>query len=98
MRFEIFPHPAVYRFPSHFHTTRENDSLNQISPYGYSKLLVEQLVTEFLAYANNRGSSVRFFNVIGRESPEIADNSVENLLPININKINQKDLQHHDQP
>jgi UDP-glucose 4-epimerase len=81
---------AVYGSPSHVHPARESDSLNPISPYGHSKLLAEQSVTEYLENSSNRGSSLRFFNVIGTESPELADNSVENLLPIIIDKITSK--------
>ena len=35
----------------------------------------------------NRGTSLRFFNVVGTAAPELLDNSVENLVPIVINKL-----------
>jgi UDP-glucose 4-epimerase len=82
---------AVYGSTTHQNPAQESDSLNPISPYGESKLQAEKAVTEFLTYPSNKGSSLRFFNVIGRESPELADNSVENLLPIIIDKINKKE-------
>lgn len=82
---------AVYGSPTHENRAKEIDFLNPISPYGESKLQAEKAVTEFLTYPSNKGSSLRFFNVIGRESPELADNSVENLLPIIINKVNKKE-------
>jgi UDP-glucose 4-epimerase len=81
---------AVYGSPSHDYPAKESDPLNPISPYGRSKLLAEQLVTKFLSDTSNRGSSLRFFNVIGTESSELADNSIENLLPIIISKIASK--------
>ena len=82
---------AVYGSPTHENPAKESDSLNPISPYGESKLQAEKAVTEYLAHPNNQGCSFRFFNVIGRESPELADSSVENLLPIIINKMNKKE-------
>jgi UDP-glucose 4-epimerase len=60
---------------------------NPISPYGASKLAAEGEVNKFLAIQGNHGTSLRFFNVIGTAAPELMDNSVENLVPIVINKL-----------
>jgi UDP-glucose 4-epimerase len=40
-----------------------------------------------LAIPGNHGTSLRFFNVVGTAAPELMDNSVENLVPIVINKL-----------
>ena len=37
----------------------------------------------------NHGTSLRFFNVVGAAAPELLDNSVENLVPIVLGKLNK---------
>jgi UDP-glucose 4-epimerase len=78
---------AVYGSPDHSNPIKEDDPKNPISPYGASKIAAEEKVNEFLAIAGNRGTSLRFFNVVGTAAPELIDNSVENLVPIVINKL-----------
>ena len=78
---------AVYGSPDHSNPIKEDDPKNPISPYGASKLAAEGEVNKFLAIPGNHGTSLRFFNVVGTAAPELLDNSVENLVPIVINKI-----------
>ena len=78
---------AVYGAPDHSNPIKENDEKNPISPYGASKLAAEGEVNKFLALPGNHGTSLRFFNVVGTAAPELMDNSVENLVPIVINKL-----------
>jgi UDP-glucose 4-epimerase len=78
---------AVYGAPDHSNPIKEDDEKNPISPYGASKLAAEGEVNKFLAIAGNHGTSLRFFNVVGTAAPELMDNSVENLVPIVINKL-----------
>jgi len=78
---------AVYGSPEHSNPCKEDDVKNPISPYGASKLAAEGEVNKFLAIPGNQGTSLRFFNVIGTAAPELMDNSVENLVPIVINKL-----------
>jgi len=78
---------AVYGSPEHSNSIKEDDLKNPISPYGASKLAAEGEVNKFLAIPGNHGTSLRFFNVIGTAAPELMDNSVENLVPIVINKL-----------
>ena len=78
---------AVYGAPDHSNPIKEGDEKNPISPYGASKLAAEVEVNKFLALPGNRGTSLRFFNVVGTAAPELLDNSVENLVPIVINKL-----------
>jgi UDP-glucose 4-epimerase len=79
---------AVYGAPDHSNPIKEDDEKNPISPYGASKLAAEGEVNKFLAIPGNHGTSLRFFNVVGTAAPELLDNSVENLVPIVINKLN----------
>ena len=78
---------AVYGAPDHSNPIKEVDEKNPISPYGASKLAAEGEVNKFLALPGNHGTSLRFFNVVGTAAPELLDNSVENLVPIVINKL-----------
>ena len=78
---------AVYGSPDHSNPIKEDDEKNPISPYGASKLAAEGEINKFLAIPGNQGTSLRFFNVVGTAAPELMDNSVENLVPIVINKL-----------
>lgn len=78
---------AVYGSPDHSIPMKESDEVSPISPYGDSKLLAEAEVNKYLDIPGNRGTSLRFFNVVGSAAPELVDNSVENLVPIVINKV-----------
>lgn len=78
---------AVYGSPDHSNPVKEDAPKNPISPYGASKLAAEGEVDKFLLIPGNRGTSLRFFNVIGTAASELLDNSVENLVPIVINKL-----------
>jgi UDP-glucose 4-epimerase len=78
---------AVYGAPEHSNPIKEDDPKNPISPYGASKLAAEGEINKFLAVPGNHGTSLRFFNVVGTAAPELMDNSVENLVPIVINKL-----------
>lgn len=78
---------AVYGSPNHSIPVKENDIKAPISPYGQSKYEAEQEVNNFLTIHQNRGTSLRFFNAVGRSAPELSDNSIENLLPIVMNKL-----------
>ena len=78
---------SVYGSPEHSNPIKEDDPKNPISPYGASKLAAEGEVNKFLAIPGNQGTSLRFFNVIGTAAPELMDNSVENLVPIVLNRL-----------
>ena len=78
---------AVYGSPDHSNPIKEDDLKNPISPYGASKLAAEGEVNKFLAIPGNQGTSLRFFNVVGTAAPDLMDNSVENLVPIVIEKL-----------
>jgi UDP-glucose 4-epimerase len=80
---------AVYGAPDHSIPIKEDGPKIPISPYGASKLAAENEVNKFLSDPGNRGTSLRFFNVVGASTAELLDNSIENLVPIIINRLNE---------
>lgn len=80
---------AVYGDPGTLIACQESDKPKPISPYGYSKLLAENCVTDFLSQSDNIGCSLRFFNVIGTSHLMLLDNSTDNLLPIVLKKLDE---------
>jgi UDP-glucose 4-epimerase len=68
---------------------KEDGPKAPISPYGDSKYQAESKVTAFINEPGNHGTSLRFFNVVGTAAPELLDNSVENLVPIVLGKLDK---------
>jgi UDP-glucose 4-epimerase len=79
---------AVYGSPDSMDPCKEDGPKTPISPYGDSKYQAEAKVTAFINTPGNHGTSLRFFNVVGTAAPELLDNSVENLVPIVLGKLN----------
>jgi len=92
-RFIFSSTAAVYGSPDSMDPCREDGPTAPISPYGSSKLSAEEKVTEFISSPGNHGSSLRFFNVVGTAAPELLDNSVENLVPIVLGKLDKGQAQ-----
>jgi UDP-glucose 4-epimerase len=82
---------AVYGSPDSMDPCTEDGPIAPISPYGDSKYQAESAVTAFINTPGNHGTSLRFFNVVGAAAPELLDNSVENLVPIVLGKLNKGD-------
>jgi UDP-glucose 4-epimerase len=82
---------AVYGSPDSMEPCREDGPKAPISPYGDSKYQAESAVAAFINTPGNHGTSLRFFNVVGAAAPELLDNSVENLVPIVLGKLNKGD-------
>ena len=80
---------AVYGSPDTMDPCKEDGPKAPISPYGDSKYQAESKVTAFIDTPGNFGTSLRFFNVVGAAAPELLDNSVENLVPIVLGKLNK---------
>jgi UDP-glucose 4-epimerase len=80
---------AVYGSPDSMDPCKEDGPKAPISPYGDSKYQAETAVTAFINTPGNFGTSLRFFNVVGAAAPELLDNSVENLVPIVLGKLNK---------
>jgi UDP-glucose 4-epimerase len=80
---------AVYGSPDSMDPCKEDGPKAPISPYGDSKYQAESAVSAFINTPGNHGTSLRFFNVVGAAAPELLDNSVENLVPIVLGKLNK---------
>jgi UDP-glucose 4-epimerase len=80
---------AVYGSPDSMEPCKEDGPKAPISPYGDSKYQAESAVTAFINSPGNFGTSLRFFNVVGAAAPELLDNSVENLVPIVLGKLDK---------
>jgi UDP-glucose 4-epimerase len=80
---------AVYGSPDSMDPCKEDGPKAPISPYGDSKYQAESTVTTFINEPGKLGTSLRFFNVVGAAAPELLDNSVENLVPIVLGKLNK---------
>ena len=80
---------AVYGSPDSMEPCTEGGAKAPISPYGDSKYQAEAKVTAFINAPGNHGTSLRFFNVVGTAAKELLDNSVENLVPIVLGKLNK---------
>ena len=86
-RFIFSSTAAVYGSPDSMEPCKEDGPKAPISPYGDSKYQAESSVTAFINELGNHGTSLRFFNVVGTAAPELLDNSVENLVPIVLGKL-----------
>jgi UDP-glucose 4-epimerase len=53
-----------------------------ISPYGISKLRAEAALQAKIREGALRGTSLRYFNVIGSTRPELKDSSTANIVPM----------------
>jgi UDP-glucose 4-epimerase len=61
---------------------REDGQVAPISPYGESKLLSELALKDAIDNSALKGTSLRYFNIIGAGSPELKDRSKSNVIPI----------------
>ncbi len=52
------------------------------SPYGWTKLIGEQLLSDVAAAHGLSWSALRYFNVAGAATPELADRGENNLIPM----------------
>ena len=72
---------AVYGFTHAPKGISESSPTLPISPYGASKLHAEEAITGKLNQSKIKGTSLRFFNVIGTSHRELIDASEDNLVP-----------------
>jgi len=61
-----------------------------ISVYGESKLQAEKHLEIEISNGSIRGTSLRYFNVVGAKNSQLADSSTENLFPIVAQAIRNK--------
>jgi UDP-glucose 4-epimerase len=72
---------AVYGSPING-VVNEESPTNPISIYGKTKLMAENYLNQALLNGKIKGTSLRYFNVVGAKSKEFRDTSVSNLFPI----------------
>lgn len=85
-RFVFSSSAATYGMPE-IETVTEATPTNPISPYGQSKLIGEWMTAASASAWGLRPVNLRYFNVAGAESTELADPTALNLIPIVINKV-----------
>lgn len=77
---------ATYGMPD-LERVDERTHCSPINPYGETKLIGEWLVRAAGSWGL-AGVNLRYFNVAGTGSPELADKAALNLIPIAIEKVN----------
>jgi UDP-glucose 4-epimerase len=72
---------AVYGAPD-VGLVEETTECSPVNPYGRSKLIGEWMVADVAAATGLRYANLRYFNVAGAASPELADRGAANLVPL----------------
>lgn len=72
---------AVYGIPDTPVITEQTPTA-PINPYGYTKLVGEQLIRDAGAAHGFSWLALRYFNAVGAEAPELADSGTTNLFPL----------------
>jgi UDP-glucose 4-epimerase len=67
----------------------EKDTPNPSTPYGRSKLLAEDYLNNQIFSERINGASLRYFNVGGSATPDLRDDSTENLIPRVLSRISK---------
>lgn len=65
----------------------EDSETNPISIYGRSKLDAEKILNSYLELGKIKGTSLRYFNVVGASSSILRDTSNSNFFPIVMNAL-----------
>lgn len=77
----VFSSTAAVYSPSEKDAIEESDPTVPLSPYGATKLLSEQIISNVSKAEGFSSISLRYFNVVGSSRPEFGDNSKDNLVP-----------------
>jgi UDP-glucose 4-epimerase len=80
---------AVYGSPD-VDVVDEDTIPRPVNPYGTTKLIGEQMVREVAATTDLRHASLRYFNVAGAASPELADRGAANLVPLVFQQLSRR--------
>ncbi|HYQ32646.1 MAG TPA: UDP-glucose 4-epimerase GalE, partial [Lapillicoccus sp.] len=67
----------------------EETPVAPMSPYGETKLVGEWMLRDVAAATGLRWAALRYFNVAGAGAPELADRSVNNLVPMTFQALTQ---------
>ncbi|MGY1752130.1 UDP-glucose 4-epimerase GalE [Blastococcus sp. SYSU D01042] len=81
---------AVYGAPE-VEQVREDYLCRPVNPYGRTKLIGEQLVTDVAAATGLRHASLRYFNVAGCAHPTLSDRGVSNLVPMVFRRLDDRE-------
>ena len=65
----------------------ESTKANPISVYGSTKLDAEEILSSYIQSGKIKGTSLRYFNVVGASTPKLRDTSNSNLFPIAMNEL-----------
>jgi UDP-glucose 4-epimerase len=79
---------AVYGEPPVEFVTEETVTV-PISPYGETKLVGEWMLRDLARAMPLRWAALRYFNVAGTATPELADRSVNNLVPLALEALSE---------
>ena len=77
----VFSSTAAVYSPNDKPAIEESDPTVPLSPYGATKLLSEQIISNVSKAEGISSISLRYFNVVGSSRPEFGDNSKDNLVP-----------------
>jgi UDP-glucose 4-epimerase len=67
----------------------EETPVAPVSPYGETKLVGEWMLRDVAAATGLRWAALRYFNVAGAGAPELADRSVNNLVPMTFQALTE---------
>jgi len=67
----------------------EETPVAPMSPYGETKLVGEWMLRDVAAATGMRWAALRYFNVAGAGAPELADRSVNNLVPMTFQALTE---------
>jgi UDP-glucose 4-epimerase len=67
----------------------EETPVAPMSPYGETKLVGEWMLRDVAAATGLRWAALRYFNVAGTGAPELADRSVNNLVPMTFQALTE---------
>ncbi|HUR52130.1 MAG TPA: UDP-glucose 4-epimerase GalE [Mycobacteriales bacterium] len=79
---------AVYGMPDVDLVTESTPCLPE-SPYGETKLVGERMISAVAAATGLRYANLRYFNVAGAGTPELADTACANLVPMVFERLQQ---------
>jgi UDP-glucose 4-epimerase len=77
---------AVYGRPDSYYVTEES-ICQPVNPYGESKLVGEWLIRATARATELNYINLRYFNVAGAGRPELTDNSLDNLVPMVLDRL-----------
>ncbi len=85
----VFSSSAAVYGNTHRSHVSENDPLEPVNPYGRTKLIGEWLTRDYAATGRLSAVCLRYFNVAGAASPELADRSIANLATLVLDRVSR---------